>query len=85
MRNSSKHFFGVCFTSFDRVRVADHEKQLFTLRKYFIQIQHQKLSLGELLSRLKTPTSFHSGPPNRTECDAYKSFLYTYQVFLHNR
>jgi hypothetical protein len=53
--------------------------------KYFIQIQHQKVSLGELLSRLKTPTSFHSGPPNRTECDAYKSFLYTYQVFLHNR
>ncbi len=41
IQTSSKIFF-VFFTSFDRVWAADHEKQLFTLRKYLFEVDEYK-------------------------------------------
>jgi hypothetical protein len=49
MQNSSKIFFSAFFTSFDRARAADHEKQLFTLPKYVIQVKNTKKSKDVML------------------------------------
>jgi hypothetical protein len=35
-------FFFAFFSLFDRVRVADHEKQLFTLRKYLFHVENDE-------------------------------------------
>ncbi len=46
MQKSSKIFFLAFFTPFDRVRAADHEYLLFSLSKYFIQVEKYEIVRG---------------------------------------